>query len=134
LTAAGLRAVVGSLDQPVYWAGPRPGLHYGLTRNSKGDVFVRYLSAGTPADVQQELLTIGTYRFPRAYAATKALTTRLGAISKTLPDGGLLYYRADHPVSVYLVYPNVNYQIEVFSPDQGRARQLVIAGRVRALG
>jgi hypothetical protein len=134
LTAAGLKAVAGSLNQPVYWAGPQSGLRYGLTRNSKGDVFVRYLPPGTPADVQKEFLTVGTYRFPGAYAATKALTTRLGAISKALPDGGLLYYRADHPASVYLVYPNMNYQIEVFSPDQGQARQFVLAGRVRRLG
>lgn len=134
LNGRGLKVAVASLGQPVYWAGPQPGKRYGLTRNGKGDVFLRYLPSGVSADVQERLLTFGTYRFPGAYAATQRLTKQPGAVSRRLVDGGLVYYRTDHPVSVYLVYPKVNYQIEVFSPSPMQARHLVLSGRVHPIG
>jgi hypothetical protein len=133
LSAKGLRTLVSAIGQPVYWAGPQSGKRYGLTRTSKGEVFLRYLPPGTSAAARKKLLTIGTYPFRGAFAATLALTKKPGAVSRRLVDGALLYYRRAHPVSVYLVYPSLEYQIEVFDPSATVARRLVLSGRIRPI-
>jgi hypothetical protein len=131
LTAKRLRVVAGSLGLPIYWAGPEPGRRYGPTRTTSGNVFVRYLPPGVRAGARKRFLTIGTYPFPNAFAATAVLSTKPGAVSRSLVDGALLYYRRAHPVSVYLVYPSLEYQIEVFDPSATVARRLVLSGRIR---
>ena len=44
---AELEAVAKSLGHPVYWAGPRKGVTYELTRTTDGKVYIRYLPRGT---------------------------------------------------------------------------------------
>lgn len=133
VTEKGLRRLVTSLGQPVYWAGLEPGRRFGLTRTSKGEIFLRYLPPGARANERKRFLTIGTYPFRGAFAATQALARKPGAVSSRLDGGGLAYYRRDHPVSVYLVYPDLDYQIEVYSPAPARAYGLVVAGRIRPI-
>jgi hypothetical protein len=43
-----LERFAGTLDYPVYWAGPKPGYSYELTA-AHGRVWVRYLPAGVKA-------------------------------------------------------------------------------------
>ena len=38
------------------------------------------------------------------------------------------------PTSVFVAFPNVDFQIEVFSPKQGEARRLVERGRITPVG
>src|SRR5205807_8523217 len=49
LSASELKARVAALDQPIYWLGPVPGDRYELTRETTGDVYVRYLPTGVRA-------------------------------------------------------------------------------------
>src|SRR5690349_21787017 len=41
-----LTALPGVLGHPVYWAGPRAGATYELTRSPDGRVYIRYLTGG----------------------------------------------------------------------------------------
>jgi hypothetical protein len=118
----------------VYWAGPLPGRRYELTRATDGNVFVRYLPSGVSAGDKRPLLLVGTYPFKGAFAATEALTKEPGSIYRSLPGGGLAFYRRSAPTNVYLVYPKLDYQIEVFAPSAARARQLVVSGALRRVG
>ena len=43
---------------------------------------------------------------------------------------GLAVYRPSAVTNVYLAYPGVNYQVEVFDPAPERARRLVASGKV----
>jgi hypothetical protein len=36
----------------------------------------------------------------------------------------------NHPASVYVAFPNVNLQVEVYDPAEGRARQLVTSDKI----
>ena len=45
-------------------------------------------------------------------------------------DGGVALVDKKHPTSVYVAYPHVNLQIEVYDPNPGRAQQLLESGQI----
>jgi hypothetical protein len=117
-------------SQPVYWAGPRAGQTYELTRTSDGRVFVRYLPQGVKVgDSRPQFLTVATYPRKSAFADLQRASKASGAVSRKLPNGGLAVYRPGSS-SVYFGYPDVNYQVEVFAPSPTTARSLVFNGQV----
>lgn len=134
VTAGGLRRLVSTLGQPVYWAGPMPGTRYELRRSEEGNVFLRYLPAGVSLGDSRSLLTVGTYPLQGAFAATRGLANEQGSLSRALPGGWVAAYRRAKPTSIYLARPGLDYQIEVFDPSSARARRLVESGRIRPVG
>lgn len=127
---AELREFAASASHPVYWAGPRTGQTYELTKTSDGRVYVRYLPEGAQAgDPRPQFLTIGTYPRASAYAELKRASRAEGAIARKLPQGGLAVLSKGSS-SVYFGYPDAAYQVEVYAPSPGTARNLVIAGQI----
>jgi hypothetical protein len=127
---AELRRFAASTPHPVYWAGPRTGHTYELTRTSDGRVYVRYLPEGVKAgDPRPQFLTVGTYPRPRAYAELKRAAKAPGATSRSLPGRGLAVVSRGS-LSVYFGYPDAAYQVEVYAPSAGWARDLVLRGQV----
>jgi hypothetical protein len=126
-----LKALAVSLGHPVYWAGSKSGVTYELTRTTDERVYVRYLPAGVAiGDTRPNYLTVGTYPQKGALAILKATATRTHVAPLKLAKGGLALVDAKRPTSVYVAYPTVDLQIEVFDPSPGRARELVTSGRV----
>lgn len=126
-----LRAVAESSSHPVYWAGPRDGQTYEVTRTTDGRVYVRYLPAGTEVgDPGAEFLTVGTYPRKGAFAELQRAAKAEGAVSLELGEGGLAVYNESRPTSVYLGYPDAQYQVEVYHPSPAEARRLALAGQV----
>ncbi len=124
-----LERFAGSLDYPVYWAGPKPGFSYELTAG-RGRVWVRYLPAGAEAgDPSPSFLVVGTYEQPDSFANLRRGAKDRGAVSKSISDGGLLVYNTTRPTSVYFSYPGVRYQVEVYSPSPEAALGLVTGGK-----
>ena len=129
MSSAALLAFAQGLGRPIYWIGPAPGFTYELTRTSAGNVFVRYLPKGVQVgDKRAAFTTVGTYPYPGALAALKAVPK---AKTVNLTGGGVLVSTASDPQSVHLAYPGVDYQIEVYDPVAGRARVIALSGRVR---
>jgi hypothetical protein len=135
LSTTQLRAFAAANGFPVYWAGAQAGKTYELSQTAGGErVFVRYLPPGVkPGDRRADFLTIGSYRLPNAYAATKAAGREPGAVALPLPDGALAVYGRNRPTNVYLARPGSPVQVEVFSPAPGDALQLITSGRVLPL-
>jgi hypothetical protein len=130
LSAAGLRAQSRSLHQPVYWAGPKAGYTYELTRTTTGRVYVRYLPPGAAVGAKgANFLIVATYPFPNAVRALKALARHGGGI--TLADGSFVYVGSHAGTSVYLAQPGVPYEIEIYDPSPARARNVAVSGEVR---
>src|SRR5207245_779938 len=70
VTEAGLSSAARSLKTTIYWAGPKPGFTYALTRTNSGRVYVRYLPSGIRVgDPRASYLIIATYPFPNALKA-----------------------------------------------------------------
>jgi hypothetical protein len=123
-----LSSVVG---HPVYWAGARPGKKYELTITADQNIFIRYLDPGVPIGSKDvSSLTVGTYPVQDAVAALQHEADKPGARTASAPDGGFVLTSADAPQSVYLAYPNSNYEIEVYDPDPQRALSLATSGAI----
>lgn len=125
-----LREFAASSPHPVYWAGPRNDHTYELTKTTDGRVFVRYLPSGVEAgDPRPDFLTIGTYPRRNAYSELKRAAKAPGALSRPIPQGGIAVLSKGSS-SVYFGYPDAAYQVEVYAPGAGAARELVLGGQV----
>jgi hypothetical protein len=119
----------GTLDYPVYWAGPKPGFSYELTA-ADGRVWVRYLPAGVKAgDPRPNFLVVGTYKQADAFSGLRRAAKQHDSVSEHISDGGLMVYNSARPTSVYFSYPGVKYQVEVYAPSPETARSLVTVGK-----
>jgi hypothetical protein len=117
--------------KPVYWAGPQPGTELELSRPSKDRTYVRYLTGGAEAgDPQPDFLTVGTYAFPNAVSALRKQSTQPGGVLASAPGGATVYFNRNAGQSVYLAYPGVDVEIEVYDPNPRRALQLVSSGQI----
>ena len=59
---------------------------------------------------------MGTYPVQDAVAALQHEADKPGAKTDSAPGGGFVLTSSDAPQSVYLAFPNSNYQIEVYDP------------------
>jgi hypothetical protein len=129
LSASGLKTLAGAVGQPIYWAGPKDGDVYELTRTTTGNVFVRYLPQGTKVGAKEaNYLVIATYPFKNALQALKNVAN---GREITLTGGGIALVDAKYPKSVHVAYPGVNYQVEVYDPSPARSLAVARSGVVR---
>ena len=125
VSQAQLEDFAGTLDHPLYWAGPKQGYSLELTRTSGGKIFLRYLPKGVAAgDSRPEFLTVGTYagpesiRRPEARLGPRGLRLALAPPQRprrlrgrhpderllrlprrVVPGRGLLAFRQDRPLA-----------------------------------
>ena len=119
----------------VYWAGERPGAELELSQPGGGRTYVRYLTGGAQAgDPRPGFLTVGTYEQANAAAALRRQSRQPGGELATAPGRGIVYFNRRQPHSVYLAYPGVSAEIEVYDPNFKTALQLVSSGRIAPVG
>lgn len=131
---AELATLAGSLGHPVYWVGPKTGYTYEVTRTLSGTVVIRYLPAGVQIGASKPYLSVGTYPFQGAFAATKSLAKQATSTKLEAPGGAVAAFDKGYPQSVHLAYPGSDYQIEVYDPSAARAHAIVSSGQLRAIG
>jgi hypothetical protein len=139
VSSAASVAQLGTLPEqtghPVYWAGPLADHVYELTRPTDGNVYVRYLPAGTAiGDRRPDYTTIGTYPRRGALKGLRKLAQRPEAVTFPVAQGGIAVYSRDRPRSIYLAFPGQDVQVEVYDPSPQKARRLARSGRVRPVG
>jgi hypothetical protein len=132
LTEPELIAAVKQLGVDVYWAGPVKDAKYTLAVPADGQAYVRYLPNGQGIeDTKPNYVVIATYTTTDAFTATQAAGNTSNGVTFINTKGAAVYYNKDTPTNVYVAYPNLNYQIEVFDPIAATA--LDIASRAGAL-
>ncbi|MFN8224207.1 MAG: hypothetical protein U0R50_13280 [Gaiellales bacterium] len=135
VTADQLKREAATSSHPVYWAGPRAGVRYELTRQPDGRTYVRYLTGFAGAgDAASKYVMVATYPQAAGFSAIAAEAQKAGNTRIDLPAGGVAVVSRRRPKSVYLSYPGADYQVEVFAPRVGEATKLVRTGKVRPLG
>jgi hypothetical protein len=118
-------------ETPIYWAGEQAGAELELSVPEEGRTYVRYLTGGAEAgDPQPNFLTVGTYAFAEPIPALEELAGKPGGVQRTGPGGAVVYFNRNSPSSVYIAYPGVEAQIEVFDPDPKRAKELATSGAI----
>ena len=131
LSAKGLRTLTESVNQPVYWAGAEPGYLYELTRTAAGKVFIRYLPQGVKVGSKQAtFLIVATYPVANAFQNLKNLASEHHF---AIPGGGIAVVDREHPESVHLAYPGLDYQLEVYDPSPAQSLAVAQSGDVRAV-
>jgi hypothetical protein len=116
------------LRQPIYWAGPRKGYHYEFTRLQNDNIYVRYLPKRVKVNGKPgRLLIVATYPYPGAYAALKKAANGKAVAG---PHGSIYFVRPGYPKSVYVAFPKVNFEIEVYDPSPAVAKAIAATGRV----
>lgn len=131
VSRAELAALAEEVGHPIYWAGPEKGDRLEVARNTEGETFLRYLTGGAaPGDRSERFLTIGTYPFPGAEARLEELAQDEGSLTNSTPDGGFVLTNESNPTSVYIAYPGIDLQIEVYDPDPERAFKVATSGDV----
>jgi hypothetical protein len=135
VSAQQLASLSGSVGHAIYWAGPRAGKSYELSRTKDGRVFVRYLPPGAKlGDPKPNYLAVGTYPQQNAFAVLKATAKKQSVSLIELRGGGMAFVDKNHPTSVYLAYPGSAFQIEVYDPSAAVARRLVASGKIIPVG
>ena len=106
LSAGGLRTLSSSVDQPIYWAGPKAGYLYELTRTSEGRVFVRLPAAGRSGRARSGRSTWSwpTYPFQNPLQALKNLA---GTARRENAGGGVAMVDAGHRWSAWSTHVGV---------------------------
>ena len=133
VSQAQLEMLARSIPHPVYWAGPKSGYSYELTRTSNGRVYVRYLPSGVRAgDPRPRFLVVGTYDQPGSFAYIQRASGSRGSVALDIDNGGIVLLDSAHPNSAYFAYPRTRYQVEVYDPA-GSASRLVLAGTIRPI-
>jgi hypothetical protein len=132
LTESELIDAVKQLGVDVYWAGPVKGAKYTLAVPADGQAYVRYLPNGDGlTDTKPNYVVIATYTTTNAFSATQAAGNQSNGVTFVNTEGAAVFYNKDTPTNVYVAYPNLNYQIEVFDPIAATA--LEIASKQGAL-
>ncbi len=135
VTADSLRAAVAAQAMPVYWAGERQDTELELSHEGGDRTYVRYLTGGADAgDRRPNFLTVGTYAQANPVAALRQQGGKAGAELSRAPGNATVYFNRAHPGSVYLAYPGIPVEIEVYDPNFKRALQLVNSGQIVAVG
>lgn len=130
-SAQELKSLAVTLGHPIYWAGEGRDMTYELTRTRDGSVYLRYLPPGVGVgDRRPNYLTIGTYPQNGAFEILKATAAKNRVKTIKVENGGLAFVDRKHPTSAYVAYPGVDFQIEVYNPAPGQARQLVTSGQI----
>jgi hypothetical protein len=96
---------------------------------------VRYLTDGAEAgDPKPDYLTVGTYASESPIAELRRQGKEPEGVLGTAPGGAVVYFNRSQPLSVYVAFPGVDAQIEVYDPRFRQALQLVNAGQIVPVG
>lgn len=135
LSVDALGDAVSGQDPPVYWAGEQTGSEVELSQPEAGRTYIRYLTGDAEAgDERADFLTIGTYAHANPIAALKRLGKKPGGVIAEAPGNATVFFNSKQPHSVYLAYPGVKAQIEVYDPSFTRALRLVNSGQIVPVG
>jgi hypothetical protein len=129
-----LRQTASEGTTPIYWAGERAGTKLELSRPDETRTYVRYLTDDAEAgDKRADFLAVSTYVQPHAASSLRRQGRRSGGTVARAPGGATVYYERENPRSVYLAYPSVPVEVEVFDPSFKRALRLVQSGAIAAV-
>jgi hypothetical protein len=131
VSSARLRKLAIANGQPIYWAGIRNGARLEYTRTRDGSTYIRYLTGGArPGSRGAGYIVVVTYAQPDAYRRVSAIARQKHLFVASLPNSGIAVTRPGRPQNMYVVYPKLPYQVEVYAPSAEQTRRLVFGGAI----
>ena len=134
LNVDGLKTAVTALGRKVYWAGDEADNQYVLQTLANGQATIRYIPKdGNSNESQAIYRVIGSYPIKDAFGVTTKAGEAEGSVLITNADGSIVVYNKNKTTNVYVAFPNVDVQIEIYDPS-GQALALATSGRVVPIG
>jgi len=127
-TASALSALAAKLHRPIYWLGALAGRTIELTRAHDGRIYLRYLPNGVAPGSPHAYLAVGTYPLAHAFQTTVTAAKAAGVVRLPLSNGAVAFYATTRPTNVYVAFPGVDEQVELYDPSAQAAHQLIAAG------
>ena len=125
LTESELKSIISENNIQAYWTGPLKDATYSLNSSTAGQVFIRYIPKGQECDdVRPNFRVIATYEEVDAFATTESAGTTSDGVSLLNADGSIVYFNKNVPTNIYVAYPGIDYQIEIYDPDPKEAVSL----------
>lgn len=122
LTEVELKKLIKEDNLRAYWTGPLKNATYTLNSSTKGQIFIRYVPKSEKCDdVAAKFRVIATYDEADAFATTQAAGTTADGVSLLNADGSIVYFNKNVPTNIYLAYPGIDYQIEIYDPNPKEA-------------
>ena len=113
-----LRTLITENKIVAYWTGPVKDATYSINATTPGQVFIRYIPKGMDCgSTEAKFRVIATYAETDAYNSTLQAGNQAEGVSLSNPDGSVVYFSKNAPNNVYVAYPNLDYQIEIYDPD-----------------
>jgi hypothetical protein len=132
LTATGVLDTARILKRPVYWVGPKEGYGYEFLKTAGDRVYVTYLPKGVKTSGNSgKYLIVATYPIDDALKILTDVAKKTNTKIVELEGGGIAVPGKVHPTSVFIAYPDIDYEIEVYAPDPKQARAEALSGKVR---
>lgn len=129
MSAAEIKGFARTLKTPFYWVGPQAGYRYEFTRATTGYLYVRYLPAGAHnGNKSDKYLVVTTYPYPGALAALKKGAKGSGFGG---PGQRFIWIDPTDPKSVYVAFPGVDYEIEIYNPSPPIAAATAQSAKLR---
>jgi hypothetical protein len=135
-TRAQLKTLAKQVGHDIFWAGPKRGYTYELTRTKDGNIYIRYLPPGVPVGAASaDFLSIGTYPQDDAFATIETARKRPGETVQKVRGGGggVAVSGKDKPSSVYFAYPGSKILVEVYDPSPENALKLATSAKVKPI-
>ena len=129
----GLKALVTAVGGAgkVFWAGEEAGSTYVLRTEANGQASVRYIPSGGDPNAQGAVYRVlGSYPIKGAFDVTKKAAEGADSVLLTNSDGSIVVYNKNKTTNVYIAFPDVDVQIEIFDPTPGKALELATSGRI----
>jgi hypothetical protein len=134
LSADGIRTAVKALGKVVYWAGDESGDTYVLQTFANGQTTVRYVpSGGDPTSSGAIYRLMGSYPIKNAFNVTKQAASGGNSVLVTNSDGSVVLYNKSKMTNVYVAFPKVDVQVEIFDPTPGKALELATSGAIKPI-
>lgn len=137
VNAEGLKTAVSAVGGAgkVFWAGEEAGFTYVLRTEANGQASVRYIPTdGDPQAQGAVYRVLGSYPIKDAFNVTKKAGEAADSVLLTNSDGSIVVYNKNKTTNVYIAFPKVDVQIEIFDPTPGKALELATSGRIVAIG
>jgi len=134
LNTDGLKTAVTALGRKVFWAGEEADNLYVLQTLANGQTTVRYIpKGGDPNEAQAIYRVMGSYPIKDAFGVTTKAGQAEGSVLITNADGSIVVYNKNKTSNVYVAFPNVDVQVEIYDPS-GQALALATSGRIVPIG
>ena len=125
MTSSELTTLVRERNLTVYWAVNLPNSKYQLNAVDPSRISLSYFPAPQSLAGSKPNLSIGTYLSANSSVAVQLAMRSTGNIGVRTPEGANAFFARANPNDLFVSFPKINAEIEIYSTKPGGALALL---------